>query len=190
LPTTVVTRCQIIYTISGDGRVKVDYDLKPGNNLPEIPEIGLVFTLPADYNRIKWYGRGPHENYIDRQKSADVGIYDESIQEQMTPYLKPQECGNKTEVRWAKIYGDRPYMLIFEGVPVVEINALPYSTEEIEAASHQCDLSVTDKTVVRVNYRQMGIGGDNAWGATTHEEFLLKADKEHSYSFVFRVEKV
>jgi beta-galactosidase len=190
LPTTVVTRCRIIYTISGDGRVRIDYTLKPGDNLPEIPEVGLLFTLPADFNRIQWYGRGPHENYIDRLKSADVAVYDASIAEQMTPYLRPQECGNKVEVRWASIYGSKPCALIFEGLPVIEINALPYLPDEIEASSHQCNLPATDKTVVRVNYRQMGIGGDNAWGAATHEEYLLKSGREYSYSFIFKADKI
>ena len=190
IPTTVESWCRIIYTIFGDGCVKVDYHLKPGQGLPEIPEIGLLFTLPSDFNRIQWYGRGPHENYIDRLKSAHVEIYDAAIEEQMTPYLKPQECGNKVEVRWAKIYGVKPYGLLFEGNPAMEMNALGYLPEEIEMASHQCNLPASDKTIVRVNYMQMGVGGDNAWGATTHEEFLLKSDKEYSFSFSFRAARL
>src|SRR5690606_38609069 len=103
VPTTTESRVEIKYTINGSGEVQVDYELAPGSDLPEIPEVGLLFTMEQQFENLKWYGRGPHENYIDRNKGAKLGLYDGKVKDQYVPCLKPQECGNKTDVRWATI---------------------------------------------------------------------------------------
>lgn len=175
--------CQIDYIIDASGKVTIDYRLTPGKDLPEIPEIGMLFTVDQAYNQIKWYGRGPHENYIDKQTSAKIAIHSSTVEKQYVPYLKPQECGNKTDVRWFTIANKQGEGLKIEGSPTVEINALPYTPMELEEASHSYLLPEITKSVIRVNDKQMGVGGDDSWGSKTHPEFTLYADKEYRYSF-------
>lgn len=184
IPTEEESICSIRYQVDSIGEVTVHYELIPNTNLPEIPEIGMMFTMPVSFENVEWYGKGPYENYIDREKGAKIGKYCGKVSEQYTPYLKPQECGNKIGVRWAKIYGEDGTGLKITGMPTIEFNALPYLPEELEQASHMYKLPESDKTVVRVNFKQMGVGGDDSWGQKTHPEFTLYADQTYKYSYI------
>ncbi|MCJ7842251.1 DUF4981 domain-containing protein [Lederbergia sp. NSJ-179] len=186
LPTTNVSKCHIRYTVSGDGKVKVDYQLTPGEGLPEIPEVGMMLTMNKSFENLEWYGKGPHETYIDREKGAKIGLYSGKVKDQYVPYLKPQECGNKTGVRWASITNESGVGLLISGLPTVEVNALPYTPFELEKHSHGYKLPESKHSVIRVNDKQMGVGGDDSWGQKTHPEFTLYADKIYSYSFVLQ----
>lgn len=183
IPTTNPSTCAIEYTIMTNGVVKVDYTLIPGKDLPEIPEVGILFTMDSTFENIEWYGKGPHENHIDREKGAKVGIYEGKVEGQYVPYLKPQECGNKIAVRWATITNNEGIGIKIIGAPTFELNVLPYTPYELEAASHRHKLPAIDKTVVRVNAIQMGVGGDSSWGHRTHPEFTIYADKTYEYTF-------
>ncbi len=183
LPAASSSSCFISYTITGDGEVKIHEVLAPGLNLPEIPEIGMMLSMDKAYDHMEWYGRGPHENYWDRANGARVGIYHGKVSEQMVPYLRPQECGNRTEVRWARITNQNGKGFIIEGFPYIELNALPYTPFEIEEKDHHYKLPASEKTVVRINYRQMGVGGDDSWGAKTHPEFTLFANSQYEYTY-------
>jgi len=173
------------YEIRPDGSLEIMQELNPGgSSLPEIPEFGMLFVLDGNLDTLSWYGRGPHENYWDRQTGAPLGRYTGKVSDQFTPYLKPQECGNKTDVRFASITdGSHGSGLYFESVIPMEINALPWKPEELEAHDHVYKLPVSDKTVLRVNYKQMGVGGDDSWGAPTHEEFTLLANRPYAFRF-------
>lgn len=175
---------ELTYIIFGNGTVEVKYKLKPGKGLPEIPEIGMMMTLSSGFEHISWFGRGPHENYIDRRESSFIGLYHQTVDEQLVPYLMPQECGNKTDVRWAEMYGGK-WGMRFEGQPVFELNVQRYTPEELEKANRSYDLDRTGKTVVRINWRQMGVGGDDSWGSKPHDEYIITSDKEYNYSFTF-----
>lgn len=146
-----------------------------------------MFTLPECFDRFQWHGRGAHENYIDRNSSAFVGTWEAKVAERVVPYLMPQECGNMTGVRRLTLAGRDGRSLTFTGFPEVEANVLPYTPEEMELAAHQKDLKPADKTVVRINYRQTGVGGDDSWSlnAMAHEEFRIKGDS--TFRFVFEV---
>ncbi len=172
--------------IDGVGRIHYKCVFVPGENLPDIPEISLLYQLPEEYCYMEWYGRGPHENYSDRKESAFVGTYQDTVSNRMTPYLFPQECGNITEVRRLCIKTQKGDGLCFIGTPCFDANILPYMPEEIELASHQKDLPHPKKTVVRIQMKQAGIGGDDSWGpnAYTHEEFRIIADKSYKWEFV------
>ncbi len=183
LPTTVPSVCRVAYTVHGDGRIEVAERLEPGDGLPEIPEVGMMFQMDRSFDHLRWYGKGPHENYWDRAEGAKIGIYGGKVEEQFVPYLRPQECGNKTEVRWAELTNGSGVGLRITGAPTVELNVLPYTPTELEAHDHVYKLPQSDKVVVRVNYRQMGVGGDDSWGAKTHPEFTLFADKSYEYRF-------
>jgi len=184
IPTEKESICCIRYQVDSIGAVTVHYELIPNPNQPEIPEIGMMFTMPVSFENVEWYGKGPHENYIDREKGAKIGKYCGKVSKQYTPYLKPQECGNKIGVRWAKIYSKDGTGLKITGIPAIEFNALPYLPEELEQASHIYKLPESDKTVVRVNFKQMGVGGDDSWGQKTHPEFTLYADQTYKYSYI------
>ncbi|MBS4208417.1 glycoside hydrolase family 2 TIM barrel-domain containing protein [Bacillus sp. FJAT-50079] len=183
LPTTEDSYCDIHYAIQLDGEVFVNYQLRPGEQLPEIPEVGLLFTLDQQYNRLEWYGKGPHENYIDKQKGAKIGHYAGTVEDQYVPYLKPQECGNKIDVRWISVTNKEGIGVKISGLPTIETNVLPYTPWELEEASHRYKLPNSARTVVRINHQQMGVGGDDSWGQKTHPEYTLYADKTYQYSF-------
>jgi len=182
LPTTMST-CEIVYTIAGDGEINVDYKLCPGSDLPEIPEVGMIAILDGSFDTITWYGKGPYESYWDKEKGAKIGLYSGKVKDQYVPYLKPQECGNKVGVRWAMLSNQQGVGIKISGSPTIELNALPYTPFELEEHDHGYKLPESNKTVVRINYKQMGVGGDDSWGQKTHPEFTLFANQPYSYSF-------
>lgn len=186
LPTTSPTYCSMKYRIGAAGAVEVSLQLAPGQDLPEIPVVGVMFTLPGIYDHLSWYGKGPHESYWDRQSGARMGRYEGLVAKQWVPYLRPQECGNKTEVRAASFTRMDGRGLELQAVVPVECSALPYSPAEIEAADHVYKLGASDKTVIRVAHRQMGVGGDDSWGSHTHPDFLLYANRPYAFSFSLR----
>ncbi|BFT71198.1 glycoside hydrolase family 2 TIM barrel-domain containing protein [Paenibacillus sp. P36] len=186
LATTPASTVKLVYTASPNGEVEVRMELVPGANLPEIPEIGMMFELDYAFQQLSWYGRGPHENHWDRATGAKLALHSGTVQEQFVPYLRPQECGNKTDVRWATLTDNTSRGLRITGLPTVELNALPYSPSELEAHDHPYKLPVSEKVVLRVNYKQMGVGGDDSWGARTHPEFTLFANRTYAYSFSFQ----
>ncbi|MCL2035564.1 MAG: DUF4981 domain-containing protein [Oscillospiraceae bacterium] len=184
LPTTPAAECEVKYTVTGDGTVKADVTCAP-KGLPPMPEFGMMFKLNADYDNLEWYGMGPEETYVDKESGAKFGVYRNKVADNMAKYLVPQECGNKVGVRYAKVTDNAGRGFIFTG-DEMEFSALPYTPHEIENAMHHYELPEVHYTVVRVNMRQMGIGGDDSWGALTHEEYLLPADKKLAFSFCFR----
>jgi beta-galactosidase len=186
LPTINPSQCILTYEVYGDGQIKISQNLIPSKDLPEIPEIGMRFVVEESFENLTWYGNGPHENYWDRKESAKLGIYRGKVEEQFVPYIRPQECGNKTEVRWAQLTNNQGIGIMIKGEPTVELNVLEYSSEELENNDHPYKLPQSDKVVIRVNYKQMGVGGDDTWGARTHEEFTLYANKSYSYSFTIQ----
>ncbi|MDQ0889411.1 beta-galactosidase [Paenibacillus sp. V4I9] len=186
LATAPVSTVKLTYTVSSNGEVEVHMALVPGVNLPEIPEVGVLFELDRSFQQLSWYGRGPHENYWDRAVGAKLAIHSGTVEEQFVPYLRPQECGNKTDVRWATLTDSNGRGLRITGLPTVELNALPYLPSELEAHDHTYKLPASDKVVLRVNYKQMGVGGDDSWGARTHPEFTLYANRTYAYSFTFK----
>lgn len=178
--------CQVRYAVDGAGHIEVQQKLVPGVNLPEIPEVGMMLAMDASFSRLSWYGMGPHENYCDKVTGARLGRFSGSVAGQFVPYLRPQECGNKTGVRWAEIRNDQGIGLRIEGGPVIELNVLPYTPEELEQADHAYKLPRSNRTVIRINERQMGVGGDDSWGAPTHEEFKLPADRTYVNLFTLK----
>jgi beta-galactosidase len=184
LPTTPTAECEVKYTATGDGTIKVDLTCDP-KGLPPMPEFGMMFKLDADYDNLEWFGMGPDETYIDKETGSRLGIFRNKVAENMAKYLVPQECGNKVGVRYAKLTDDKGRGFVFTG-DGMEFSALPFTPHELENAMHDYELPQVHYTVVRANLCQMGIGGDNSWGARTHEEYLLPTDKRISFSFSFK----
>ena len=189
MPTTPTSECKLSYEVFGDGRVKTTLTYDPVKELGDMPEFGVIFKFNADYDRVEWYGLGEAETYSDRKKGAKLGIYSNRVADNIAKYMVPQECGAKEEVRWAKVIDRKGRGMLFEmdenNGPMM-FSALPYTPHEMENAMHPYELPEIHYTVVRVAKGQMGIGGDDSWGARTHEEYLLKTDKKMEFSFVFK----
>ncbi|MFF0514558.1 glycoside hydrolase family 2 TIM barrel-domain containing protein [Streptomyces sp. NPDC004250] len=188
LPTTVESAYSTTYTVFGNGEIKVDNTLHPGAaTLPYIPEIGTLLFLPGRLDRLHYYGRGPEENHWDRNTGTDVGLYSGTVAEQWTPYIRPQENGNKTDVRWIALTDRHGVGLLASGEPLLEANASYFTPEDLSAGvRHDYQLTPRDEVVLRLNHRQMGVGGDNSWGAHTHDEFKLFADRDYAYTYRLR----
>ena len=189
MPTTPLSECRLSYEVFGDGRVKTTLAYDPVKELGDMPEFGVIFKFNADYDRVEWYGLGEAETYSDRKKGAKLGIYSNRVADNIAKYMVPQECGAKEEVRWAKVIDRKGRGMLFEmdenNGPMM-FSALPYTPHEMENAMHPYELPEIHYTVVRVAKGQMGIGGDDSWGARTHEEYLLKTDKKMEFSFVLK----
>ncbi len=189
MPTTPVSECRLAYEVFGDGSVKTTLTYDPVKELGDMPEFGVLFKFNADYDHVKWYGLGPAETYADRKHGAKLGIYENLVSDNLARYLVPQECGNKEDVRWASVTDRKGRGMLFEmdknSGPMM-FSALPYTPHEMENAMHPYELPAVHYTVVRAAKAQMGIGGDDSWGARTHSEYLLNADGKMEFSFVFR----
>ena len=189
MPTTPTSECKLSYEVFGDGRVKTTLTYDPVKELGDMPEFGVIFKFNADYDRVEWYGLGEKETYSDRKKGAKLGIYANKVADNMARYMVPQECGAKEEVRWAKVTDRKGRGMLFkmdEHNGPMMFSALPYTPHEMENAMHPYELPEVHYTVVRAAKGQMGIVGDDSWGARTHEEYLLKTDKKMEFSFVFK----
>jgi beta-galactosidase len=183
-PTASKSYGWIVYDIFGSADVIVSSTLIPGSrSLPEIPEVGMLLELPVQYNHVTWYGRGPEENYWDRKLGSNVGVYSTTVDDMFVSYIEPQETGNRTDVRWVMLTDSSDIGLMACGLPVLEFNALRYAPWELDSKRHPFELVPSENVILRLNYRQMGVGGDNSWGARPHPEFTLEPDAAYSYRF-------
>ncbi|MCH4193306.1 MAG: DUF4981 domain-containing protein [Butyrivibrio sp.] len=185
MPTTPQSFCTLTYRVSADGTIRTKLSYDPVKELADMPEFGVMFCLDADYDHVKWYGLGPQETYADRTQGAKLGIYEQKTADAMARYLVPQECGNKTGVRYAEVTDEKGRGLRFEGKEM-NFSALPYSPHEMELAKHAYELPPVHHTWIRASLMQMGIAGDDSWGSRTQEEFLLKTDHRMEFEFSFK----
>lgn len=185
LNTTPAATCRLTYKVYGDGSIRTTLAYDPVEGLPDMPEFGVLFKLNADYEYLEWYGNGPEETYADRDQGAKLGVYRNRVADNMAAYLVPQECGNKTKVRWAKLTDRRGRGMLFSGEDL-SFSALPYTPHEIENAKHHYELPPVHYTVVRVAGGQLGVGGDDSWGAPVHPEYHLDVSGKLEFSFTFR----
>ncbi len=190
-----------VYTVYGSGDVVVNNNFKMiKEKLPHIFRMGMNLVMPRKFDQMKWFGRGPQESYWDRKTAAFVGLYSGSVADQYWAYLRPQENGNKTDVRWVAITDKTGEGLLFVGMPLLEVSAHHNIMEDFESIvrtdgrqhpgvkvvnRHTTDVKPRNLTSVNIDYKQMGVGGDNSWGAHTHPQYSLLA-REYSYSFRMR----
>lgn len=184
LHTTPEATCTVAYHVAGNGSVRVTMDYTPVEGLTEMPEFGMMFRIPADYDKVTYYGFGPEENYCDRNKGAKLGVFRTTAKDNVIPYLLPQECGNRSGVRYAKVTDYTGVGMQFAG-DNLDFSVLPYTPHELENAGHHYELPEIHYTVIRVAMKQMGVGGDDSWGARTHEEYLIDVSKPLHFEFVF-----
>ncbi len=190
------------YTISSNGDIVIKNQFnKLSNRIPELPRVGMQMQLPDEFSNLKWFGRGPHENYLDRKTSAETGLYESTVADQYTPYIRPQENGYKTDTRWLLLTNDDESGLLITGDPVICFAALNYIHDDFEspgklsqyrkdaksANTHTTDIKPRDLVNLNIDYGQMGVGGDDSWGAPIHAKYRLL---ERSYEYSFRLRPV
>jgi beta-galactosidase/beta-glucuronidase len=185
MPTTPQSSCEVTYRVFGDGTIETTLSYDPVKELGDMPEFGMMFKLDADYDTVKWYGLGPQETYEDRQHGGKYGVYENKVADNVAEYLVPQESGNKCRVRYAKVMDKKGRGMLFFG-DELSFSALPYTPHELENAAHHFELPPVHYTVIRVAKKQMGVGGDDSWGAHTHPEYLLDVSEKMEFTFCFR----
>lgn len=185
MPTTPASKCQVSYTVFGDGMIETKLMYDPVEGLPDMPEFGMMFQFNADYDNLTWYGMGPDETYADRRHGAKLGIYNNKVADNMAKYLVPQECGNKVGVRYARLVDAKGRGMMFEG-DELSFSALPYTPHELENAAHAYELPQVHHTIVRVALAQMGVGGDDSWGSLVHPEYHIDVTKPLEFTFRFK----
>lgn len=179
-----------IYTFRADGSLQVEVEWKrDGEYVPELPRFGMRMIFPANYKNLKFYGRGPWENYSDRCESAFLGLYEQSTDEQLFPYVRPQESGNKTDVRWVELTNDKGVGIRVDGLQPLNISAMPYRSEDLDPGlgmkkqMHYSDIEPRREVVLHIDLKQRGLGGDNSWGLSPHDPYRL-TDDEYSYGYI------
>ena len=185
LPTTPESSCEVAYTVTGDGTVHTALSYNPPKGIHDMPEFGMLFKFDADYENLTWYGYGPAETYCDRERGGKLGIHHNKVADNIAQYLVPQECGNHTHVRRASVTDNLGRGIEFSGKEL-SFSALPYTPHELENAMHSYELPPVYYTVVRVALQQMGVAGDDSWGARTHDEYLIDVTKPLELHFSFR----
>ena len=185
LPTTPESSCEVAYTVTGDGTVHTALSYDPPKGIHDMPEFGMLFKFDADYENLTWYGYGPAETYCDRERGGKLGIHHNKVADNIAQYLVPQECGNHTHVRRASVTDNLGRGMEFSGKEL-SFSALPYTPHELENAMHSYELPPVYYTVVRVALQQMGVAGDDSWGARTHEEYLIDVTRPLKLEFDFK----
>ena len=174
----------VYYYVASNGMIEVDYNLRADTHLPNIPKIGMQCGIRRDNDSIRWYGKGLLENYIDRNSGFDVGIYTQSIENFMEPYVVPQENGNRTDVRWMFLYNKKSEGLMIVADSLLSMSAWPYTEENIENAKHTIDLKDAGFITLNIDLIQMGVGGNDSWSdvAAPLEKYQIPSGNYH-YSF-------
>ncbi len=176
---------ETIYTIYGSGDVIIENNFIPNKNMIRF---GMQMSIPGKFNTMTWYGRGPHENMLDRKTGAAVGIYSGLVEDLIHPYIRPQENGNRTDVRWVVMTNkEREGLLISDvGGTLLSVSAWPYTMEDLENATHNHELPRRENITLNIDYKQQGVGGDVPALAVLHSEFKLRKNVPYSYCFLLR----
>ena len=189
----------IKYTVTNNGNLNVDYSFTPNQkDLSNLPRLGMYFTLPNKFKNVSWYGKGPKESYWDRKTGQKVGVYSGKIENQFERYSRPQETGNKTDVRWINI-SSNDLSLKASSNTLLNSSVWPFEMVEIdfnsrdagESASglvpvtkkHGADIKIGSTVQWNIDFLQMGVGGDTSWGRLVHPEYTIPANKSYHYSF-------
>ena len=173
----------VSYLVGGNGKIDLELEFLPSSDtLPLMPRFGVTLTLQGEYERVRWFGRGPHASYEDRKSGAFVGLYEGSVWEQYFPYDRPQENGNKTDVRWMTVYSGNGGLKA-TGDPVISTSVYMFPNDDLAEPGpgkhqrHLSDVRKKDMVTWNIDLKQMGVGGDNSWGAIPHQQYLIPAGR-------------
>ena len=181
------------YTVINDHSIRVDVDYQPsGNNRPVMPKFGMRMRLPADYTQIRYYGRGPWENYPDRKRSAFLGVYEMPLSDYETEYIHPQDNGNRCDIRWFEIATQTSALgprLCITGLQPLCIRAWDYGEEDLEDARHPNEISRGRFVNLNIDLNVHGVGGADTWGKRTLPQYTIDGNQPHSYSFILSYQR-
>ena len=175
------------YRITGNGQILIDTDFRAGKDLPTIPRIGYQCEISNRTPLFKWLGKGPHENYVDRNSGAWTTIHEGIVPTLFHRYIDPQESGNHTGIRWATLTnpaGGSSLRVDSTGESLLEMSIYPCSGSDITLAMHQSEIPIRDFYTLTLDHRQSGLGGTNSWGALAQPQYLLLPDKIYHWSFM------
>ena len=171
---------KVTYTVINDRTIRVDMDYQPtATDRPVMPKFGMRMRLPKDFTQIKYYGRGPWENYPDRKRSAFLGIYEMPLSEYETEYIHPQDNGNRCDIRWFEIGSLR-----IEGAQPLCIRAWDYGEEDLEGAKHPHEINRGRFVNLNIDLNIHGVGGADTWGKRTLPQYTIDGNQPHHYSFI------
>lgn len=180
-------RITVQHTVAAGGllRTEMSFEVLAERWKPDLPRLGIQFAIPRSHGNVAWYGRGPHENYWDRRTSAPIGRYESTVSRWVTPYVRPQENGNRCDVRWLRITNERGTGLLVNARcdSPLSVSAWPYSMDDLATAKHNFELPERDFITVNLDHLQMGVGGDNSWGLPVNEPYRIKADRVYRWGF-------
>jgi beta-galactosidase len=175
--------CTNVYTVYGSGDVLVSAEVNPnGEKLEDLPRFGMQMAIDDAYDTMTWFGRGPHETYWDRKTSGEISLHSGKVAELVHGYTRPQENGNRSDVRWVSFTNAKGNGLLVAGAPTFDVSAWPYSMATLEKGKHINELPPDGNITVNIDYKQMGVGGDDSWGARPHAEYTLPP-KQYAYTF-------
>ena len=181
------------YTVINDHSIRVDVDYQPsGNNRPVMPKFGMRMRLPADYTQIRYYGRGPWENYPDRKRSAFLGVYEMPLSDYETEYIHPQDNGNRCDIRWFEIATQTSALgprLCITGLQPLCIRAWDYGEEDLEGARHPNEIPRGRFVNLNIDLNVHGVGGADTWGKRTLPQYTIDGNQPHSYSFILSYQR-
>ncbi|HEX6963024.1 MAG TPA: glycoside hydrolase family 2 TIM barrel-domain containing protein, partial [Lacipirellula sp.] len=174
------------YVVHGSGAVEVTVDYAPNDPdaAPVLPRFGTLWTLDGSLDRIAWYGRGAQPTYSDR-KQAPLGVFTGSVADQFVSYFRPQENGNKVDVRWVAVTNASGIGLLATGSPTLSVGASPFDKAQMEQALYEFQLKPTSRTYLNLDLLQMGVGGNDSWGSTPMRPYMPE-NREYSYSFTIQ----
>jgi beta-galactosidase len=174
---------KLTYFVYGSGDIVVEYTFNPDGSKSYIPNVGTLFTVPQGYEKVRWFGRGPDENYMGRNRGSFMGIYSTFVDSMTVMYMEIGETGQRTDVKWATLTNNDGKGLMIVGNPRLEFNAQHYTPEQLTNVKLPWELKRNKDITLRVDLHQMGVGGINSWGAQPLDAYLLKANREYSHTF-------
>ncbi len=176
---------RVRYLVSTDGSVAVSAEYRPGEGeIAMLPKFGMTTSVSADLDDVAWFGRGPQETYWDRKTGGEIAIYKHVVEEMIHPYVRAQDTGNRSDVRWVALTDSTGAGLrITAGKELINFAVWPFTISDLERATHDYQLPRRDTLTLNVDLQLKGVGGDNSWGARTHPEYTLPGNQPYEYSF-------
>lgn len=171
-------------TVYGNGDILTEHHILCDPELPPLPRIGIILSMPPGFEHFTWFGRGPEESYVDRKTGVAIGLYTGTVDEQYEPYIMPQENGNKTDVRWAALTNNEGFGLIAIGNQPIEIGVSHFTADDLFRAFHTNELKRRDVVYFTLDLRQCGLGG-NSCGPMTLPQYLVLPD-EYKFSVLLK----